>query len=131
MIDTAKWPAAEITVCIIAECATEHCTSGGSIDTELKEFAVIPWICLPPTVSTMTPVANCDITSRSVVGARSDTARAKGAGFEPAAAWWEIRALFDIYSSRRFGVRELYRAETWIGRSANISNLAGKMVIGR
>ncbi|WP_237549847.1 hypothetical protein, partial [Streptomyces sp. SID1034] len=47
---------------------TQHKTLGGSRDTELKALAVIPWMCSPPTLRTMTPVAKRDIVSRNVAG---------------------------------------------------------------
>ena len=38
--------------------STQTSTSGGSSDTEVNEFAVMPCGCSPPTVTTVTPVAN-------------------------------------------------------------------------
>src|SRR5262245_10073463 len=43
----------------------QHSTIGGSRDTELNAFAVMPWQWSPPAVSTVMPVAELDITSRS------------------------------------------------------------------
>ena len=47
---------------------TQTSTSGGSSDTEVKELAVMPCGSSPPTVTTVTPVANGPNACRSSVG---------------------------------------------------------------
>src|SRR5437764_4957077 len=53
-----------IAACIRAARETQHSTMGGSSETEVNEFAVIPCAWSPPAVMTVTPVANWPITSR-------------------------------------------------------------------
>lgn len=67
-MEIAKRRSELIDLCMTALCATQQSTCAGSRDTELKAFAVMPCGCSPPTVSTMTPVANIDMTSRMVAG---------------------------------------------------------------
>ncbi|GHE63819.1 hypothetical protein GCM10017771_87170 [Streptomyces capitiformicae] len=58
-------------LCITALRSTQHSTDGGSSETEVNAFAVIPWMCSPPVDRTVTPVANRAITSRSEAGTPS------------------------------------------------------------
>ena len=48
-----------------------HSTSGGSSDTEANELAVIPCGVVPPTVTTVTPVANVPVDSEKVARCRA------------------------------------------------------------
>ena len=45
--------------------STQTSTSGGSSETEVKEFAVMPCGLSPPTVTTVTPVAKAPNARRS------------------------------------------------------------------
>src|SRR4051794_7438572 len=91
--ETANDRADMITSCIRAALATQHSTSGGSSDTDVNAFAVIPWPSRPPAVSTVTPVANCAITSRCeacldnrCVGGRGNLAIGRWPPAEPLSA---------------------------------------------